>query len=207
MFQHRPWINYQVSADDSTEESDDTLLPDIESTDHHTDQHSNYSDDQGNNSDNESISDNYSSDEDDEDEDEDIVNGPATYTDLLETLSMKWLSIHLLHNVSLTATYAFWKLALSTMPLLMQLKRVEDVTRKTPQFVQLRKKLYANYCPNIHLDFHYQKSNEEPIVIKSASKNPVKEIERNPEYKKQCESAHIKVTLTLLITTFPRSFS
>ena len=115
---------------------------------------------------------------------------------------MKWLSVHLTHNVSLSATYEFWKLGLAAFPLLMQFKEEENISRKTPQFVQLRRKLYQEMCPKVHLDFEYMKqSSKETVLITSASKTPT-QIERNPDYVKKCESAHFKVITYFL----PRSY-
>ena len=117
---------------------------------------------------------------------------PQNYSDLLHKLSIKWLSVHLTHNVSLEATYEFWKIALLCMPLLVQYKEEEEITRKTPQFVHLRRKLYDELCPKVYMDFEYtNKSTNETIHITSAKKTPVKTYQRNPDYIKKFEAAHI----------------
>ena len=127
-----------------------------------------------------------------EDSDEDIMTF-TDYFDMLEDLSKKWLAIHLTHNVSLTATYEFWKLALIAMPKLMQMKNEQDIQRKTPQLVQLRRKIYKEMCPEIHMDFIYYNSQTQETINVSSNSTPVKQYQSDPNYIKQCEIARVKV--------------
>ena len=81
--------------------------------------------------------------------DESIEN--LNYYDMLDALVKKWMTIHLTHNVSLTATYEFWRVALNFFPKLKERKERDEITRKTPQFSHLRRQLYKDMCPKVEL--------------------------------------------------------
>ena len=119
---------------------------------------------------------------------------PTDYFEMLEDLAKKWLSIHLTHNVSLTATYEFWKLALKAMPKLMEVKKAQNIDRKTQQLVHLRRQIINEMCPEVYLKFIYLKlSTNETITVDSTKITPVKKDQSNPDYVKLCETAEIKV--------------
>ena len=115
------------------------------------------------------------------------------YFDMLDNLSKKWMSVHLTHNVSLTATYEFWKLAMKTIPKLMDVKKRQDIQRKTPQLVHLRRKIYQELCPEVHLNFIYLRTSTNETIKANSKTTPIKQFQSDPDYIKQCESAHIKV--------------
>ena len=140
----------------------------------------------------ESDSDN-DSDKDTDSDSEDVAMDATGYFDLLDQLVKDWMSIQLTHNVSLTATYEFWKLALKTFPKLMEVKKAENVERKTPQFIHLKRQLYKDVCPKIYLDLVYLDTTTNESVHVDSTHIPVREYEQNPRYLKQCKTAKIKV--------------
>ena len=118
---------------------------------------------------------------------------PTGYYELLDDLAKRWLGIHLSHNVSLSATYEFWNLAVKLMPKLNSAKINQDIKKNTPQFVHLRRKMYREMCPPVQIDTEYlRKSTNETIKIKS-EKTQVKLYNSNPDYIKKCETVQIKV--------------
>ena len=84
--------------------------------------------------------------------DEEDINEPTEYYDILDDLAKKWLEIHLSHNVSLSATYEFWNIGMKVIPKLFEAKLRQDIQKNTPQFVHLRRKLYKEMCPPVHLE-------------------------------------------------------
>ena len=124
--------------------------------------------------------------------DESIEN--LDYYDMLDALVKKWMTIHLTHNVSLTATYEFWRVALNFFPKLKERKEKDEITRKTPQFSHLRRQLYKDMCPKVELDLIYlNTAAHETFNVNSNNTTPVSKFEQDPNYVKQCEIAHIKV--------------
>ena len=129
------------------------------------------------------------SDEDD-DEDEDI-----SFNSLFYSFSKQWLNAQLNHNVSLAASNSFWNLAFKYVSKLHELKETENIKRKIPQFMQIRKNLFQDLSPNVIMNFAFLNKNDNSIHHVNTDHTPVKEFERNPQYQKLYEEAHIKVTL------------
>ena len=70
----------------------------------------------------------------DEEEEEEEDN----FRNLFETFSMKWTNTQVTHSVSLSAANSFWMTAMEFIPRLMELKRLEGVKHKIPQFLQVQ---------------------------------------------------------------------
>ena len=79
-------------------------------------------------------------DEDDDQEADDIVQ--QDYASLLETLSEKWISAKMEHNISKVGTNALWKIGFNLIPKLLEAKNLERITKKTPQFNHIRRLLH-----------------------------------------------------------------
>ena len=60
-----------------------------------------------------------------------------TFLDLFENFSRQWLHTQLTHHVSLTASNAFWTLAMKLIPHLFEVKTREGIKHKIPQFLQV----------------------------------------------------------------------
>ena len=86
------------------------------------------------------------------------------YYSLLQALSEKWLVVELNHTVSKTASNAFWRIATSLVPILFETKKRLGISRKTPQFVHLRRKLHKQFLPTIHHTTAYQDKDSLDIV-------------------------------------------
>ena len=107
---------------------------------------------------------------------------------MLQALSEKWLLVELNHTVSKAATDAFWQIATSLIPSLYNTKDNLGITRKTPQFVHIRRKLQAKFLPKIHHSTSYQDDNTNEIVGDM-------EFNPNNSQKKVFETASVKVIL------------
>ena len=97
----------------------------------------------------------------------------SNYADMLEDLSKSWLLIELQHNVSSAASDAFWKLAMNSFSHLMTTKEACKVTRKTPQFTHLRRKLRDMYVPPIQLEIGYKNKETEEEIHITTDKIPI----------------------------------
>ena len=119
----------------------------------------------------------------DEEEEED-------YKGLLEALVKKWLNVQLTHEVSASATEAFWKTAMDFIPKLAEHRSQNNINKNVPGYKHLRSTLYKDYCPKIYMTFAYMKKSDNTIEIVECEKAP-----RRPksQYIKLYEEAHIKV--------------
>ena len=127
-----------------------------------------------------------SNDEEDEDEE-------SSFESLFKSFSNQWLHTHLTHHVSLAATSDFWKLSFKYISNLLELKQRDNVKKKIPQFLQIRKNTYNHLCPDVHMTFAFLDKTDNSIIKVNVDRTPVKEFERNPRYQKLYEEAHIKV--------------
>lgn len=75
------------------------------------------------------------------------------------------------------------------------MKLNENVTKKIPQFLQIRKNIYKDICPQIQMTFAFLHKTDNSVIYVSDDHTPIKEYERNPQYQKLYEEAHIQVIL------------
>ena len=123
-------------------------------------------------------------DGDDEDEYEN------EYYRLLQALSEKWLLVELDHTVSKAASNEFWRLATSLIPQLFETKTRLGISRKTPQFVHVRRKLHQKFLPKIHHSTAYQHEDTGEII----SVPDTEDIHRNDSsFSKVFETASVSV--------------
>ena len=73
-----------------------------------------------------------------------------------ENLVKDWISVEIDHHVSKAASNAFWIVADKFFHRLYEAKKREGITRKIPQFVQERNKLYDNKVPDISMKVAYK---------------------------------------------------
>ena len=110
------------------------------------------------------------------------------HIDFLEEISKKWILAQMKHHVSAEAANSFWDLAMKYVPLSLQQRQ-----KKIPQFVHQRRKMYQNYCPEVHMEFVYKNKLNGEIVTYKGTSAPLKMYQNNFVYEKLYELAFIKV--------------
>ena len=111
------------------------------------------------------------------------------YHALLKFLAKKWLDTELTHHISKEAGNALWDLGKKWFHRLFQAKEAQNVRRKTPAFVHIRRKMYTDYVPPIHMDFGYEhKDTGEITIVKDSSVTPT-----FPNHQKNWEIGHVQV--------------
>ena len=110
----------------------------------------------------------------DQDEENVADAGEDQYQDLLEKLTRDWLLAESDHHVSKVATNLFWKIGLKYFHRLMVAKENENVRRKVPQFVQIRRKQKTSHIPRVSMDIAYQdKATGEVHIVEDTEVTPV----------------------------------
>ena len=127
---------------------------------------------------------------DPEEDEQDVEND---YVSFFNSFCKQWLHTQLTHHVSLAASNTFWKLSFENISKIFDLKRNENISRKIPQFYQIRKNFYKDNCPEVKMSFAFLDKNDQSIIHVNGDTTPLKEYERNPQYQKLYEEAHIEV--------------
>ena len=122
-----------------------------------------------------------------------------SFDSLFDSFSKQWLHTHLTHHVSLAASNTLWQLAFKYVSKIQELKQHEDVKRKIPQFLQTRKNLYKDYCPDIKMNFIFLNKNDQSITHVDVDRTPLKDYDRNPQFQKLYEEAHVEVILLFYV--------
>ena len=131
-------------------------------------------------------------DESDPETDEDQLV-PEDYNELLEGLAKKWQLTQLTHNVSVAAANSFWNLSLSLIPGVFNAKENSVPNNKqVPGFVHMRRKLYKDISPPIHMKFVYLNRSTNMVETIHCSSAPRQRFPKS-QYIKLYEEAHIKV--------------
>ena len=132
----------------------------------------------------------------DEDEDEADYNLPEfedTFNDVLQNFTRKWLATQMNHKVSAKATNSFWDLGQEYIPKLVKLHEREGRHRHIPKFIQQRRKMYKEYCPDVQMEFAFQKKIDGSIITVRGNSAPLKALQHNTNYIKLYEMATVKV--------------
>ena len=129
----------------------------------------------------------------DEPEDEEVDEAHKDYHSILEELSRQWQLIELDHNVSKTACNQFWNIAFKFIPELMEEKDRQNISRKIPQFEQIRRKFKKNNCPEVDMEMAYKKKDTNEVTIVNCTSTPTKQFPGNL-YEKLYEVATVKVS-------------
>ena len=108
-------------------------------------------------------------------------------------MTKKWHFTQLSHKVSTTAAEEFWRVSKQFWPKLIQAKVDEGIKRKTPEFQNQRKRLVDQLCPEIHMEFAFLQVSTGAIHKVASNTTPLKQYDRNPDFIKLYEEAHIKV--------------
>ena len=124
-----------------------------------------------------------------------------SFSEMLISLANDWLQTQLTHHVSLEATNAFWRLSLKSFHKLIERKTAEGIKRKIPQFVQIRRNIYKDICPDVKMTFVFLNKNDNTIVNVNTNQTPLTDYQRDPQYVKLYEKAHIEVTLFTILAS------
>lgn len=99
------------------------------------------------------------------------------------------------------------------IPKILELKGIEGIDRKIPQFMQVRKfkkkislyfnkfffyfqvrkGIYQELSPDVVMSFIYLNKNDDTIIRITGDRTPLTKFEQNPQYQKLYEEAHIEV--------------
>ena len=114
------------------------------------------------------------------------------YFEILESITKKWLLIQLTHNVSAAATNSFWQASFDSIPILCAVKERCNIDVNVPGFIHIRRKLYSNICPTVHMKYVFLERSTNSIEVVHCTKDPGKRYLKS-RYTKLYEEAHIKV--------------
>ena len=134
-----------------------------------------------------------------EDEDEEDPDGDGdepfqdTYKDALNALSRKWYLAQLSQKVSAKAANHYWDLSLQCLPEILNMKDREGRLNNIPKFIQQRRILNNNHCPDVNMEYAFKNKNDGSITRIFSTSTPLKALQRNPDYIKLYEIATIKV--------------
>ena len=134
-------------------------------------------------------------DDDDPESDEDFdFEEVDDYFTILKYLSKEWLKLERNHQVSKVASEAMWDLAKTWFHKLFMTKNAQGVTRKTPSFIHLRRLLYRDYVPPVHMEIGYLEKETGDVTVMEDT--PITPKNRFPphRYQKLWDIAHVKVT-------------
>ena len=118
-----------------------------------------------------------------------------SFDSLFQSFSNQWLHTHLTHHVSLAASNQFWQLAFKFVSNIEDLKHQENNSRKIPQFLQVRKNIYTDNCPKVTMTFAYLNKNDQSIIHVNVDQTPINDFDRNPQFQKLYEEAHVDVRI------------
>lgn len=136
---------------------------------------------------------------DDDDDDDDGEDGEDTSFDsLFKSFTRQWQNAQLKHHVSLAGCNKFWKLSFKYVSKIIELKERENIKRKIPLFLQIRKNMYKDIAPNVKMNFAFLDKESQSIIHVSDDHTPLKEYDRNPRYQKLYEEAHIEVIIYII---------
>ena len=128
-------------------------------------------------------------------------DGLNEYKELLKKVSEKWLMAQLTHNVSAAATNSFWHIALNDFTSLSDAREHSMTKKNIPGYIHLRRQLYKEKCPEVHMRFVYLNKESKNIEVVHCDKDPGHKYPKS-KYTKLFEEAHIKVngqTIILLL--------
>ena len=117
------------------------------------------------------------------------------YASLLRSLAKDWVHTQLSHHVSITGANAFWNLAFKYVFKLTKFKKREGIRKSTPQFLHMRKLIYKDTSPEVKMSFSFLKKSDGSIHHITEGHTPLSQYERDPQYQKLYEEAHIKVNI------------
>lgn len=127
------------------------------------------------------------------------IDDDNTYKCFMESFSKKWLDTQLTHQVSLKAAESFWDLAVCQLGKILEKKKEEKVKKKIPLFVTQKRKLYKELAPEVKMSFVFKKLDDGTIIKVNSDHAPLTQYQRNPNYQKLYEEAHVEVNFNIII--------
>ena len=120
-----------------------------------------------------------------------------TYQDfskMLKSVAKDWLLLEISHNVSKTASDAFWEVAKKLLHGLVEEQLKSKKKKKIPTFTHIRRLLVVQHCPDIKLNLGYKrKDNGEMVILDDLRKIPVTQYNRGG-YEPMYEIASLQVS-------------
>ena len=110
--------------------------------------------------------------------------------DYLETLSKQWMLAQMKHQASAEAANSFWDLAFKSIPNVL-----EQRNKKVPRFVQQRRKLMENNCPDVQMEYCFRNKQNGEIIHYKGTTAPIKRFGDTQKFDKLYEMAYVKVNL------------
>ena len=98
------------------------------------------------------------------------------------------------HQASAEAANSLWDLAFKYIPDVLQQRE-----KKIPKFIQQRRKIMDNQCPEVHLEHSYRNKLTGKIINYKGTTAPIKRFEDTNIYEKLYEMAYVKVNNCLSI--------
>ena len=138
------------------------------------------------------IYDNQEEEEEEEDDDEEFEE-TDDYNTILNHLSKEWLKVEVNHNVSKVSSACFWDVAKSWFHRMFVAKQRQQIKRKTPSFVHIRRKLDRDSVPPIDMEIAYKHKETGDLTVVRDSVTPKSQFPPN-EYRKVWEVGTVQVT-------------
>lgn len=75
------------------------------------------------------------------------------------------------------------------------MKAAENIRKNVPQFLHVRNQMYGDkqLCPEIKMSFAFIDMNDGTTHYVQEGQTPLKKFQRDPQFKKLYEEAHIEV--------------
>ena len=116
-----------------------------------------------------------------------------TFESVFTSFTENWLQTQLTHHVSLAGANAFWKLCFKYVSDLYALREAENISKRIPQFVHVRRQVYKQICPNIKMTFVFKDKTNGMVHYVEDDQTPLTNYQRDPKFQKLYEEAHIQV--------------
>lgn len=137
--------------------------------------------------------------------DDSNIEEEESFDSLFHSFSKKWMETQLTHHVSLSAANDFWKLSFKCIADIFDKKIAEGVSRKIPQYLQVRKNIFKDLCPEVKMSFVFLNKTDGTITHVKENHTPLSRYQRDPNYEKLYEEAHIEVIkICTLYPNFPQ---
>lgn len=132
-------------------------------------------------------------DDPEEEEEDDEFEEVDDYNTILEHLSREWMQSELDHKISKVASNHMWMLAKTWFHRLYRAKELQNITKKTPSFLHIRRKMQEKNVPKIHMQFAYEdKETGDLSIVEDVEVTPKSQFPPN-QYRKVWETAHVEV--------------
>ena len=119
----------------------------------------------------------------------------GSHESLVDSLAKEWLLVEICHDVSKTASNAFWRLALNLIPKIEAAKTKNS--KKILQFQQVRNRLYQDNVPSIDMEIAYQNTENKEIKSVRSTTTPLSTFPP-ATYTKLYEVATVKVNYNII---------